>query len=80
LVASGAGLITAIIGLILGISGRRKAVEAGAPTDLATAGIVLSIISLAISVLTLLICISCIAAGGIAAFEAYNYGNAWDWY
>jgi len=69
------GFITAIVGLILGISGRKKTVEVGAPTGLATAGIVLSIIGLAGAVLTVVLCISC-----IAAMESYGYGGVWDWY
>ena len=41
------GLVVSIIGLILSIIGRRQAVERGAPTGLATAGLICSIIGVA---------------------------------
>jgi len=79
LIVPGFGLITSLIGLFLGISGRRQALEVGAPTELSTAGIVLSIIGLAGAALTALLCISCLTTG-FAAMDPYGYGNAWDWY
>ena len=45
------GLIVCIVGLILSIMGRRQAVERGAPTGLATAGLVCSIVGLVIAVI-----------------------------
>jgi hypothetical protein len=45
------GLIVCVIGLILSIMGRRQAVERGAPTGLATAGLVCSIVGLVIAVI-----------------------------
>lgn len=55
------GLACAIIGLILGTVGKSKAKAANAPTSMATAGIVLSIIGLAGSIIIILLC------GGILA-------------
>ena len=52
-----------IVGLVLGIVGKKKN-----PTGMATAGIVLSIIGLILSTLVIIACIACIgAAGGLAA-------------
>ena len=76
LVSSGFGFITAIIGLILGISGKKKAMEAGAPTGMAQAGIVMCIIAIALSVLFTIACIAC-----IASMDSWNYyDGSWDWY
>jgi uncharacterized membrane protein len=46
-----AGLIICIVGLVLSIIGRRQANERGAPTGLATAGLVCSIVGLVIAVI-----------------------------
>ncbi|MCL2046436.1 MAG: DUF4190 domain-containing protein [Oscillospiraceae bacterium] len=54
------GPICAIVGLILGVVGRNQAKEQGAPTGIATAGIVLCIISLALSLLVMLACAACV--------------------
>jgi len=64
LVFAGGGLALPIVGLILGIMGKKKAMEVGAPSGTATAGIILSIIGLAVAVLTVFICFSCISAMG----------------
>jgi len=56
------GLIPAIIGLIMGINGKKKAIEARAPTGIAQAGIVLSIIALILNVLVVISCIACLAS------------------
>jgi hypothetical protein len=42
------GMALALVGLILGIVGRKKAVEAGQPTGTATAGLVLGVVGLVI--------------------------------
>jgi hypothetical protein len=55
------GFGTALVGLILGIIGRKKAAEVGAPTGMATAGIVMSIIGLAGAVLVI-VCFIALAA------------------
>jgi len=68
LVVPYAGVATAIVGLILGVMGKKKAVEVGAPTGMATAGIVMSIIGLAGAVLTVILCISCLGALGSVGY------------
>ena len=60
----GGGFVTAIVGLILGINGKKKAMEAGAPTGTAQAGIIMAIIVLALSVLVTIVCIACFASLG----------------
>jgi|GEM_PF-1099726 len=70
LVFPGLGIVTAIIALVLGILGKKKADEAGAPTGMATAGVVMSIIAIAFSVLTVVVCVACFAA-------AINYADTW---
>jgi hypothetical protein len=56
------GTVSSIIGLILGIVGKRKAREMSQPTGVCTAGIVLCIISLVLSVVWLIV------FGSFAAF------------
>jgi len=46
------GVIASIVGLILGIIGRNKAKEFRAPTGMATAGIVMSIIGFVGAIIT----------------------------
>jgi len=60
------------VGLILGIMGKKKAMEVGAPTGMATAGIIMSIIGLAVAVMTVVLCIACIGAMGTM--------DPWYWY
>ena len=43
--------LSAIVGLVLGVLARKKARDMGAPTGMATAGMVLSIIALALSII-----------------------------
>ena len=50
------GIICAIVGLALGVVAKKSLTEQGAPTGMATAGIVMSIIGLALSLLWLTIC------------------------
>jgi uncharacterized YccA/Bax inhibitor family protein len=50
-----AGFVLAIIGLALGVDGKKKCIAAGAPSGMATAGVVMSIIALAWSVACLII-------------------------
>lgn len=68
-----AGTVTAIVGLVLGVISKKKLAEVNAPAGMATAGIVMSIISLAWSVLLIIICSSCLAAGGLAGGFADFY-------
>jgi hypothetical protein len=51
------GIILAVIGLVLGISAKKTA-----PSGMATAGIVLSIIGLAACAIAFLACIACVGA------------------
>lgn len=51
------GIVLGIIGLILGISAKKEA-----PSGMATAGIVISIIGLGICALTFLACVACVGA------------------
>ena len=51
-----AGIATAVVGLILGILAMKKQKEVGASTGMAVAGIVCSIITLAINVLLTVFC------------------------
>jgi len=59
LIAPYVGVATATVGLILGMFGKQKSMEANAPTGIATAGIVISVIGVVIALLTLEFCISC---------------------
>ncbi|HHU73224.1 MAG TPA: hypothetical protein GXZ28_01165 [Clostridiales bacterium] len=49
------GIILAIIGLVLGISAKKEA-----PSGMATAGVVLSIISLALCAISFIACVACV--------------------
>ena len=63
------GVAGAVVGLILGIMGKKKNAEYGLPAGMATAGIVMSIIAIAWSVILVIICSSWVAAlGGLYAF------------
>jgi hypothetical protein len=57
--------ILAIVGLVLGVVGKKKLAEAGAPTGPATAGIVMCIIAIAVTILAWVLCLTCIAAFAI---------------
>ena len=57
----------AIAGLILGVMGKKKCIEFNEPTGMATAGIVLSVIALAFSVILIIICTSCLGAAACAS-------------
>ena len=61
----GIGVISipmSIVGIILGAFGKKQLSAEGKPTGMATAGIVMGIIALAISTLFTLICGACAAA------------------
>lgn len=60
------GIITGIIGLVLGIKSKKQA-----KSGMATAGVVMNAIGLGLCVLTLVACIICI--GGVASLGALNY-------
>lgn len=54
-------LICGIVGIVLAVKGKKAATEAGAPTGLATAGLVLSIIGTCLSVIGVVACGLCYA-------------------
>lgn len=63
-------LIVSIIGLVLGIKGRQACMSSGAPTGMATAGLVLSIIGLVFAVIGFLSCTVCtLCIAGAAAIS-----------
>lgn len=58
------GIIAGVIGLVLGIQAKKEA-----PSGMATAGIVISVIGLALCALTFLACVACIGIiGSMGAF------------
>lgn len=62
-------LILGIVGIVCAVKGKKAAVEAGAPTGLGTAGLVLSIIGTAlagIGFVSCTLCVTCAAAGASA--------------
>ena len=68
------GLICGIVGIILAVKGKKLAVASGAPTGLATAGLVLSIIGTAVSALLFIFCGLCIVcAAGSAGLGSLVY-------
>ncbi|OQB25647.1 MAG: hypothetical protein BWY11_00255 [Firmicutes bacterium ADurb.Bin182] len=61
------GIILGVIGLILGISANKES-----HSGMATAGIVLSIVSIAICAITFIACVACLSAiGNAATFNAF---------
>ena len=62
-----AGTAVAIVGLILGIVGKKKSKAVNAPSGMATAGIVMSIIAIAWSVALIAICASCVGWGVLSS-------------
>lgn len=53
-------LILGIVGIVLAVKGRKQAIAAGAPTGMATAGLVLSIIGTVIAGIGFLSCTLCV--------------------
>jgi hypothetical protein len=64
--AGGIGVIPAIIGLVLGVVGKDKSREVGAPTGMATAGIVCSIVALVTNIAVTILCLGCLGCVGSA--------------
>ena len=56
-------IVLCVVGLILSIMGRRQAIERGAPTGLATAGIVMGIIGTVIAVIIIVFVIILVSEG-----------------
>jgi hypothetical protein len=65
-------LVSAIVAIILGVMGRKKAAQLGQSTKLATAGMVLGIISVGITVLAIIYVVACFASLG-GALSSYPY-------
>ena len=68
-------LICGVIGIILAVKGKKAAVAAGAPTGMATAGLVLSIIGTCIAAIgffSCTLCVLCAAGSAGAASELLN--------
>lgn len=61
------GIVLGVVGIILGVMARKEA-----PSGMATAGLVLSIIAIVLCVITFLACIIC-AGIGLSALGAMNY-------
>ena len=52
----GVGILAAVVGLILGIIARNQS-----PNTMATAGIVLSVIALAVNIVVVIACVACVS-------------------
>ena len=59
-------LACGIVGIILAVMGKKKAVAAGAPTGIGTAGLVLSIIGTCLAGIGFVACTLCVTAGTAA--------------
>ena len=69
------GIVMAIVGIVLGAISKKQLKAQGAPTGMATAGIVCSIIALAILVVVIIAtiaCVACWAAKGLNALDGLN--------
>ena len=64
-------IFLAIVGLVLGVLGKKKDVAVGAPTGMATAGIVTSVVALAFAVLMTILCATLCA--GIASLGGLGW-------
>jgi len=58
------GLPAAIVGIILAVISKKKLSSVGAPSGTATAGLVMSIIALAIGTIVTIACVACVGAIG----------------
>lgn len=72
-----AALITSIVGVVLAALGRKKAREAGAPTGMGTAGLVLSIVALSLSAIGFIACTICVACVANAAATTAQEISSW---
>ena len=69
-------IVFGVVGIVMAAVGRKKAIAAGAPTGLGTAGLVTSIIGLvigAIGFISCTICVGCAAAEVDATAKALSY-------
>ena len=54
--------VIGIVGIVLSVLARKKAIKENQPTNMATAGLVLSIVGTVISVIGLCVCTACVGA------------------
>ena len=66
-------IVFGIVGIVMAAIGRKKSIAAGAPTGLGTAGLVTSIIGLAVGAIGFISCTICVAC---AAKEVNDAANA----
>ena len=64
------GIALGIVGLILGINAKKEA-----PSGMATAGIVLSIVAIAACAIAFIACVACLGAIGLSAAEYGQFIN-----
>ena len=74
-----AALVCGIVGIILAVKGKKLAKAAGAPTGIATAGLVLSIIGTIIAGIGFLACTICVACFGNAINQGLSELSGVDW-
>ena len=74
------GVVTAIVGLVLGVVGKKKSNDAGMPSGMATAGIICSLVGLTLGVICTIWCVCVWDVFSEAykeafdeAMESYNY-------
>ena len=60
------GIVLGVVGIILGVSAKKEA-----PSGMATAGLVLSIIALALCAITFIACVACVGCLGTASLASY---------
>ena len=65
-------IIFGIIGIVMAAIGRKKSAAAGAPSGLGTAGLVTSIIGLAIAMVGFISCTVCVACAAKETNDAWN--------
>lgn len=72
-----AALVCGIVGIVLSVKGKKAAKAAGAPTGLATAGLVLAIIGTVLAGIGVVACTLCAAAEGAAELALDEALNAY---
>lgn len=70
-----AALVLSIIGLVCAVKGKKQAVAAAAPTGLATAGLVLSIVGVCLAGIGFLSCTVCVTCAAGSAGSLANLAN-----
>ena len=61
------GIVCAIVGIVLGTNAKKEEPENG----MAKAGVILSIVSLALCIVTFIACVACL--GSLASYGAFDY-------